>query len=158
MLGVGLDGPDAREEAELHRPFVVQGVDHARLDHRRPPSGKTGVGRGARYRGEILQHQHNAGREFEPDGEVPMPFVRRAGGAQPVADLGVDKAGGGPDRKVGSGEEPRFAGAAGVPRLRGLRRIVRAGRILSLTTLASACWSATGRISHIHWAEPTLTQ
>ena len=108
MLAVRLDRPDGREQADLHRPMVVKGVNEARLDHRRAPGRERPVGRRHRHRGEILQHQHHPRRELEPDRQVPMPLVRRAGGAQPIGEFRVDEAGDRAEREVAADVEARL--------------------------------------------------
>ena len=106
----------------LQRPFVVQRIDDAGLDHRLAPSRERPIVRRHRHRGELLKHQHDLGRELEPDRHVPMPFVRWAFGAQPIGDLGVEKAGNQPQkgmsqREIAAGVEARFARPPGVPLL-----------------------------------------
>jgi hypothetical protein len=119
MLRVGLHRPNAGEEAELHRPSIVYGDNNARLDDRRPPGRKRGVHRGVRNGRVVLDHQHHARRRFEAEGQIRVPFVRRAAGAQAIAEFAVEKGGRRVDDEVVAGEQARLPRSAGVARLGG---------------------------------------
>jgi hypothetical protein len=127
MLRVGLHRQNAGEQAELHRPSVVERDDDARLDDGRPPGRKRAVGRDARNGGVVLDHQHHAGRRFEAEGQVRMPFVGRAAGAQTIAEFAIEKGGRRAHEETVAGEQARFPCPAGVARLGGSGAIGGAG-------------------------------
>ena len=105
---------------------------------RRSPRPSTGAGRERRVvrrlqdRGEVLEHQHDLGGELEADRQIPMPFVRRAFGAQAIGDLGVEKARNRAEereprqREIAARVEAGLARPSGVPLLGRRLRIVGA--------------------------------
>jgi hypothetical protein len=117
MLRVGLRCQNAGEQAELHRPSVVERDDDARLDHGRAPGRKRAVHRRARNGGEILDRHHHARRRFEAEGQIRVPFVRRAAGAQTIAEFAIEKGGRRAHEETVAGEQARFPCPAGVARL-----------------------------------------
>ena len=82
MLGIRLDRPHGREQAELHRPFVVERVDEARLDHRLPPGGKSRLVEGADTVVKSCSISVSRGMNLNPTVKSPChsfggPAVRR---------------------------------------------------------------------------------
>ena len=55
-----------------------------------------------------MSHHEDARRRFEADGQIPMPFVGRAAGAQAIAEFAAKKGGRRADSEVGAREQARF--------------------------------------------------
>jgi hypothetical protein len=127
VLCVGLHRPNAGEQAELHRPSIVYRDNDACLDDRGPPGRKRAVHRGGGNSGVVLDHQHHAGRRFEAEGQIRMPFVGRAAGAQAIAEFGVEKGGRRADQKTIARQQARLPRPARVARLGGRGAVVGAG-------------------------------